>query len=155
MWDWPVTRNLCCSKMALHFYTFVPVMKNHLSHKTTFCGPGGLSLIAGFTVYIHIVRYGVPASSKARSNRRWDLAFIVWNSEIEYMFFMHARYYISRSNIFMKKVFFLVSHHSSLRISYKYLRELWPTSSLNNVKGSILTINWIPSSLNQEMLTIT
>ncbi len=36
--------------MALHFYTFVSVMKDHLSHKTTLCSPVGWSLITGFTV---------------------------------------------------------------------------------------------------------
>ncbi len=31
--DWPPMRH-CCSNMALHFYTFEPVMKDHMSHKT-------------------------------------------------------------------------------------------------------------------------
>ncbi len=39
-----------CSDMALHFYTFLPLMKDHLSYKTTFCGPVWCSLITGFTV---------------------------------------------------------------------------------------------------------
>ncbi len=44
-------RDHCCSNIVLHFYTFVPVMKDHLSHKTTFCGPMGWSLITGLTVH--------------------------------------------------------------------------------------------------------
>ncbi len=38
------------NNMALHFYTFIPPMKDHLSYKTTFCGPVEWSLITGFTV---------------------------------------------------------------------------------------------------------
>ncbi len=37
--DRPPTRDHISSNMALHFYTFVPQMKDHLSYKTTFCGP--------------------------------------------------------------------------------------------------------------------
>ncbi len=43
-------RDHCCSNMALHFYTFVPLMKDHLSCKTMFCGPVG-RLVTGVTVY--------------------------------------------------------------------------------------------------------
>ncbi len=50
MRDQPLMRDHCCSNFALHFYTFVPAMKDHLSHKITFCGPMGWSLITGFTV---------------------------------------------------------------------------------------------------------
>ncbi len=50
MRDWASTRDHHCSNMALHFYTFVLVMKDHLSHKSIFCGPVGWSLITGFTV---------------------------------------------------------------------------------------------------------
>ncbi len=40
----------------LHFYPFVPVMKDHLPHKTTFCGPVGWCVIEGFTVHWFPVR---------------------------------------------------------------------------------------------------
>ncbi len=44
MRDQPLTKDHCCSNMSLHFYTFVRLIKDHLSCKTTFCGPmGGLS----------------------------------------------------------------------------------------------------------------
>ncbi len=42
MRDQLLMRDHCCGNMALlHFYTFVPAMKDDLSYKTTFCGPGG------------------------------------------------------------------------------------------------------------------
>ncbi len=50
MRDRPLIRDYFCSNLALHFYTFVPLIKDHLSYKTTFCGPMGWSLITGFTV---------------------------------------------------------------------------------------------------------
>ncbi len=28
--------------LGLHVYTFIPMMKDHLSYKTTFCGPMGV-----------------------------------------------------------------------------------------------------------------
>ncbi len=34
--DWPLMRDHWCSNIALHFYTFVPVMKAPLAHKTPF-----------------------------------------------------------------------------------------------------------------------
>ncbi len=40
--------------MTLHLYTSVPVMKDHLSHKTNFCGPVSWSFITGFTVHIFL-----------------------------------------------------------------------------------------------------
>ncbi len=45
MRDQPLMRDHCCSSKALHFYTSVPVMKDHLSHKTTFSGPMGWSKV--------------------------------------------------------------------------------------------------------------
>ncbi len=39
-----------CSNMNLYFYTFVHQIKDHLSYRTTFSGPGGCTFIAGFTV---------------------------------------------------------------------------------------------------------
>ncbi len=46
MTDLPQMRFNCCSNvvMALHFYTFVPPMRDHQSYKTTLCGPVGWSL---------------------------------------------------------------------------------------------------------------
>ncbi len=38
MKGWPLARDHVCCHMSLHFYTFVPLMKDHLSYKTTFCG---------------------------------------------------------------------------------------------------------------------
>ncbi len=41
------------SDMALNFYTFVPLMKDHLSYnKITFCGPMESFLVA-VSLYIH------------------------------------------------------------------------------------------------------
>ncbi len=34
--------------MALHFYTLVPAMRNHLSFKTIFCGPVRVVLLQRF-----------------------------------------------------------------------------------------------------------
>ncbi len=50
--DQPVMRDHYCSNIALHFYTFVPAMKEHLSHQTTLCGPMEWSLIAGSTILV-------------------------------------------------------------------------------------------------------
>ncbi len=50
MRDRPLMRDHSCSNMALYFYRFVPVMRDHLTYKTTFCGSVGWSLITGFTV---------------------------------------------------------------------------------------------------------
>ncbi len=36
--DQPLMRDHYSSNLALHFYTFVPVMKDDLFYKTTFCG---------------------------------------------------------------------------------------------------------------------
>ncbi len=47
MSDHPITNNV------LHFYTFVPQIKDYLSYKTTSCGPAGWSYITGFTVFRH------------------------------------------------------------------------------------------------------
>ncbi len=52
MGDRHLMRDHFSSNMAVHFYTFVPVMKDHLSYKTTFCGLVGWSLLTGFIVYI-------------------------------------------------------------------------------------------------------
>ncbi len=49
--DQPPIRDHCCSNIALHFYTIVPAMKHHLSHKTTFCGPVGWSLSSQVSLY--------------------------------------------------------------------------------------------------------
>ncbi len=35
MRGWPPMRDHFCSNMALHFYTFVPLINSHLSYKTT------------------------------------------------------------------------------------------------------------------------
>ncbi len=45
-WDRPLINHFSRS-MALHFCIFVPLMKDHLSYKSTYCG---WSLITGFTV---------------------------------------------------------------------------------------------------------
>ncbi len=50
MRDQPLMRDYFCNNMVLHFYIFVPQMKDHLSYKTTFCGPVGWSFVTGFTV---------------------------------------------------------------------------------------------------------
>ncbi len=52
MRDRPPTRDHCCSNIALHFYIFVSLMKDHLSYNTTFCGPMGWFHIAGFIVQV-------------------------------------------------------------------------------------------------------
>ncbi len=49
MRDQLLLRDHCCSNMALHFYTFVPAMKDHLSNKTVVpCG----SLSSWVSLYI-------------------------------------------------------------------------------------------------------
>ncbi len=43
----PLMRDHFSSNMALSFYTFVPLMKDHLSYKTNLCDPVQWSLVAG------------------------------------------------------------------------------------------------------------
>ncbi len=46
----PLMRDHFCSNISLHFHAFLPPIIDHVSYKTTFCGPVGWSLISGFTV---------------------------------------------------------------------------------------------------------
>ncbi len=42
----------------LHFYTYIPPMKDHHSYKTTFCGPmGGLKSQVSLYIYLNLVDY--------------------------------------------------------------------------------------------------
>ncbi len=43
-WETDLWWDHCYCNMALHFYIFIPVMRDHLSRKTTFCGPMGWCL---------------------------------------------------------------------------------------------------------------
>ncbi len=47
----PAMRDHCDDSDERLFPTFVPLMKDHLSDKTTLCGPVEWSLVTGFTVY--------------------------------------------------------------------------------------------------------
>ncbi len=59
--DWPLTQDHCCSNMALHFYTFVPIMKDHLSHNTH-CVWGGLSSQVSLCIHWQVY-YSSPRST--------------------------------------------------------------------------------------------
>ncbi len=72
MRDQPLTRDQCCSNMALHFHTFVLVIKDHLSHKTTFCGPLRWSLVARFTV----------------THFAWYMPLLLWVAKWHYPFWL-------------------------------------------------------------------
>ncbi len=62
MRDWPLKRNFS-NNMALHFYTLVPPMKDHLSYKTTFCGHVGWSYrrFHCIAAYSHSAGYSLHA----------------------------------------------------------------------------------------------
>ncbi len=67
MRDQPLMRNHFCSNMALHFYTFIPLMKDQASYKTTFCGLMGWSLAKCFTIHVHGTSGGIkPNTTKGK-----------------------------------------------------------------------------------------
>ncbi len=54
--DHPLRRDHLCSNMSLHFYTFVSLIKDHLSYKTaTLCCPTEWCPITYFSVLLSVI----------------------------------------------------------------------------------------------------
>ncbi len=51
IWDQPPMKDHYCSNMALHFYTFVLLKKDHMSYKTTFCSDGAVFHCRCYCIY--------------------------------------------------------------------------------------------------------
>ncbi len=56
--------------MALHFHTFDPAMKDHLSHKTIFCG-----LLSQVLLYVKVNEPCISMLVQSTLSKHWDLLF--------------------------------------------------------------------------------